>query len=148
MTGHVRKLFRKCHRLHKIAKTSKSIIDIENHKAARREAKHEWRLAQKIYKEKMCLKMEDPNIRIKTYWKLTKASLGQNKTQNIHSLSVNGITYTDDASKAKLLNEFFVSQPSQSSSIFTENETIGNTPQLYIDPKRKHFKNIEITKCK
>ena len=102
------------------------------YKAARREAKHEWRLAQKIYK-KMYLKIEDPNARIKTYWKLTKASLGQNKTQNIPSLIVNGITYTDDASKAKLLNEFFVSQPSQSSSIFTENVTIGNAPQFELN---------------
>ena len=142
MTGHVRKLLRKCHRLHKIAMTSKSEIDIENHKAARREAKHAWRLAQKIYKEKMCLKMEDPNTRIKTYWKLTKASLGQNKIQNIPSLIVNGITYTDDASKAELLNEFFVSQPTQSTSIFTDNETIGNTPQFELNSIPIQKKNI------
>ena len=47
MTGYVRKLFRRCHRLHKIAMKSKLITDIENHRLARREAKHEWRLAQK-----------------------------------------------------------------------------------------------------
>ena len=73
MNGHVQKLFRKCHRLHKIAMKSKSEIDIENHRIARREAKHQWKLAQKVYYEKMNKKMEDPNTRTKTYWKLTKA---------------------------------------------------------------------------
>ena len=86
--------------------------------------------------------MEDPNTRIKTYWKLTKASLGQNKTQNIPSLIVNGITYTDDASKAKLLNEFFVSQSSQSSPIFTENETIDNSPQFELNSISIQKENI------
>ena len=51
--GHVQKLFRKCHRLHKIAMKSKSEIDIENHRIARREAKHQWKLAQKAYYGKM-----------------------------------------------------------------------------------------------
>ena len=56
MTGYVRNLFRKCHRFHKIAMKSNSAIDIENHKTARREAKHKWRLAQRIYHEKLCKK--------------------------------------------------------------------------------------------
>ena len=90
----------------------------------------------------MCTKMDDPNTRTKTYWKLTKASLGQNKTQNIPSLIVNGITYTDDASKAKLLNEFFVSQSSQSSSVSTEDETIGNIPQFELNSISIQKENI------
>ena len=129
MTGYVRKLFRKCHRFHKIAMTSNSAIDIENHKTARREAKHQWRLAQKMYHEKLCKKMEDPTNRTKTYWKLTKATLGQNSIQNIPTLVVNGITYTDDISKANLLNEFFASQSQQTPIAFDDTREVMNDPR-------------------
>ena len=76
--------------------------------------------------------MEDPTNRMKTYWKLTKATLGQNQTQNLPALVVNGITYTDDGCKANLLNDFFASQSAQTSIAFDENrEVMGDSrPQL------------------
>ena len=46
MTGQVRRLFRLCHRLHKIAMKSKQPGDIEKHRAARRIAKCQWKFAQ------------------------------------------------------------------------------------------------------
>ena len=42
--------------------------------------------------------MEDPTNRTKTYWKLTKATQGQNATQNIPALVVNGITVVQTTS--------------------------------------------------
>ena len=147
MNGHVRKLFRKCHCLHKIAMKSKSEIDSDNHRIARREAKHQWKLAQKEYYGKMNKKMEDPNTRTKTYWKLTKASLGQNKIQNIPTLVANGISYTDDASKVKILNEFFASQPTNTTINFDENELNQNIqgPELSFIPIQRE-KILEILK--
>ena len=37
-------------------------------------------------------------------------------------LIVNGITYTDDASKAEVINEYFASQSSNTTSDVDENE--------------------------
>ena len=58
-------LFRKCNRFHKIAMATKSAVDIENHKAARRKAKAEWKSAQKIYYEKIYKKWIILNRKIK-----------------------------------------------------------------------------------
>ena len=110
MTGRVRSLFRKCHRLHKIASKSNSIVDIENHKIARREAKAEWRSAQKSFYEHMYNKIEKAESKSKAYWKMTKSLFGHKKMQSIPSLSRNGVIYTDDINKATILNEYFVSQ--------------------------------------
>ena len=46
----------------------------------------------------------------KVYWKITKSLYGQNKIPNIPTLTLNGTDYTDDESKATILNEYFVSQ--------------------------------------
>ena len=91
--------------------------------------------------------MEDPNTRTKTYWKLTKASLGQNKIQNIPTLVANGISYTDDASKVKILNEFFASQPTNTTINFDENELNQNIqgPELSSIPIQRE-KILEILK--
>ena len=155
MTGRVRQLFRKCNRFHKIAMATKSAIDIENHKAARRHAKAEWKSAQKIYYEKIYKKMENPESKIKTYWKLTKATLGQNKTQSIPMLIVNGISYTDDAIKASALNEFFVSQTTQVADEFVP-EIISiagngspeiNSIQIRNDQILKIMKSLNVNKA-
>ena len=133
MTAHVRKLFRRCHRLHKIAMTTKSDVDIENHKQARRLAKTEWKSAQKIYYEKIHKKMDNPDSKNKMYWKLTKATFGQNKMQSIPMLISNGITYTDDTSKATILNTFFAEQSSLSADEFDQGNDLHilhNSPEL------------------
>ena len=69
--------------------------------------------------------MDNPESKNKAYWKLTKATLGQNKTQSIPMLIVNGITYTDDATNASALNEIFVSQSAQMTDEFVP-EIISN----------------------
>jgi len=43
MTCAVRIIFKKCHRLHGIAKKSPSEIGAENHRNARRAAKYAWK---------------------------------------------------------------------------------------------------------
>ena len=91
--------------------------------------------------------MGDPNTRTKTYWKLTKAALGQNNIQNIPTLVVNGISYTDDASKAEILNEFFASQPANTTINFDESELNQNIqgPKLNSIPIQRE-KFLDFTK--
>ena len=110
MTGKVQGLFRKCHRLHKIATITKLPEDIEKHKTARKEAKHEWNIAKQNYFNKLQNKMSTCENKAKVYWKITKSLYGQSKIQNIPTLTVNGTDYTDDEGKANILNEYFVSQ--------------------------------------
>ena len=83
MTGQVRRLFRQCHRLHKIAMKSKQPEDIEKHRAARRIAKCQWKFAQQNYYDKLYNKMASSDNKTKYYWKLTKSLYGQSKSQTI-----------------------------------------------------------------
>ena len=110
MTGQVRSLFRKCHRLHKIAIRSKLTIDIANHKTARHVAKTEWKKAQKSYYDKLFKKLDTSDSKNKIYWKITKSMYGQNQSHSIPTIFDNGVAYTDDISKAEIFNNFFVSQ--------------------------------------
>ena len=110
MTGRIRYLFRKCNRLHKIASKSKLPQDIEKHRTARKEAKYEWKIAKQNYYNRLYNKMSTSENKNKVYWKITKSLYGQNKIPNIPTLTLNGTDYTDEESKATILNEYFVSQ--------------------------------------
>ena len=96
MTGQVRSLFRKCHRLHKIAIRSKLTIDIANHKMARHVAKTEWKKAQKSYYDKLFKKLDTSDSKSKIYWKITKSMYGQNQSHSIPTIFDNGVAYTDE----------------------------------------------------
>ena len=142
MTGRIRRLFRQCHRLHKIATKSKLPLDIEKHRAARRIAKNEWKIAKQNYYDKLYDKMSTSDNKNKYYWKLTKSLYGQNKSHSIPTLSVDGVDYTDDESKTRLLNEYFISQTLNSSidSIQLSNNVTSETQgpvlsDVAIDPK-------------
>ena len=110
MTCLVRSLFRKCHRLHKIAIRTKNAGDIENHRNARREAKAAWKQAQIIYYEKLNKQMENPDTSKKSYWKIIKSLQGQTKTTSIPEIVENGKSYRDVKDIVKILNNYFVAQ--------------------------------------
>jgi hypothetical protein len=110
MTCLVRRLFRKCHRLHKIAIRSKSAGDLENHRNARREAKIAWKQAQKIYYEKLNKKLENPDTSKKSYWKIIKSLQGQTKITSIPEIVENGKSYRDVKDIVTILNNYFVAQ--------------------------------------
>ena len=75
---------------------------------------------KKYTMEEIHKKMENPDSKNKMYWKLTKATFGQNKMQSISMLIANGITHTDDTSKATILNNFFAEQSSLSADEFDQ----------------------------
>ena len=110
MTCLVRSLFRKCHRLHKIALRTKNAGDIENHRNARREAKAAWKQAQIIYYEKLNKQMENPDTSKKSYWKIIKSLQGQTRTTSIPEIVENGKSYRDVKDIVKILNNYFVAQ--------------------------------------
>jgi len=112
MTGTVRSLFRKTHRLHHIAKTTKLPDDIENHRKTRAMAKKMWRRAQKEHFIKINSdKFSTGNgSEIKGYWKTIK-SIYTGKNKNRIPTLFDGIAHYDSAlSKANLLNKFFALQ--------------------------------------
>ena len=110
MTCLVRSLFRKCHRLHKIAMQTKNAADLEKHRTARREAKAALKQAQRIYYEKLNKQMENPETRKKSYWKMIKSFQGQTKTTSIPEIVENGKSYRDVKDIVTILNNYFVAQ--------------------------------------
>ena len=109
MTSEVRRLFRRCNRLHKISQRTKNVYDIENHRAARKIAKRSWKLAKNLYLNKLYNRMENPETRNKTFWKLMK-TLSANKIISIPTLIENEIKYETNLEKCEALNEYFVAQ--------------------------------------
>ena len=73
--------------------------------------------------------------------------IGSKYNSNIPTLVVNGICYTEDASKAKILNEFFASQPTNTTTNFDEIELNQNIqgPELNSIPIQRK-KILEILK--
>jgi len=80
MNSIVRGLFRKTHRLHRIARETKLPIDQENHRLARSLAKKTWRKAQKYYYYvKLNSSVSSVGSEIRNYWKTIKSIYGGSK---------------------------------------------------------------------
>ena len=60
--------------------------------------------------------MASSDNKTKYYWKLTKSLYGQSKSQTIPTLTADGIDSNDDVDKARVLNEYFISQTRNSST--------------------------------
>ena len=80
MTDAIKRLFKKANRLHKRASRTRSQIDIDKHRVARRIAKAAWKKSQFNYYYEINMKLQDPKTSPKCYWKLIKQELGRNKT--------------------------------------------------------------------
>jgi len=103
--------FNKTHRLLRRARQTKSLVDIENHRFARRAAKNAWYKAQNKFHKKLYKKTLGTGGRAKAYWKIFKLNFKENTVQNVPTLiDENGTAYTSDASKATVLNKYFGSK--------------------------------------
>ena len=105
----MRRLYRKCHILHKRKNITKKQSDIEKYQTARHQAKTAFRTSRNNYYEDLNAKIENPETTCKTFWKLLKSIMNQNNT-GIPTLNVNGNQVYDDKGKADALNDFFASQ--------------------------------------
>ena len=109
MNTYVKKLFRKCHRYHRIAQRTKNQVDIENHRVARKAAKAAWKHAKDEHVKRLYSKMTNPVQCQKNYWKFMKTIVGV-KQMSIPTLICDGLNYTSSVDKCELLNSFFVDQ--------------------------------------
>ena len=113
MTSKVRSLFRKCHRYHKIAQRTKNLVDIENHRIARKSAKKAWREAKLNYDIKMRAKVNDVYYSDKYYWKFMNSVMGGRvlSIPVLNSVSDGQfISVTNDLDKCEAFNDYFASQ--------------------------------------
>ena len=76
--SHTRKLFKECHRLHKIKNKTGHPIDIERYKDKRREAKTALKLSKQQYYDNHSTKIVSPDTNSKTFLKLVKSVVGEN----------------------------------------------------------------------
>ena len=110
MTKYVRKLFNRSHTLCRRASQTGNNTDKIKFCLARRKAKKAWFEARQKNSAKLYAKATGPGGRSKAFWKILKQNFGNNKNQSIPTL-VDGLnSYTSDASKACILNAYFVEQ--------------------------------------
>ena len=108
MTEAIKRLFKKANRLHKRASRTRSQIDIDKHRAARRKAKSAWKKSQFNFYYEINMKLLDPNTSPKCYWKLIKQEMGRNKTSAIPVIIHEGRPITNDSMKCEVFNRYFV----------------------------------------
>ena len=130
MTAEVRRLYRICHRCHKIAQRTKDPIDIDKHREARRRAKAAWKKAKNDYFSKIKVGMTNPEYYQKNYWKLMKSVMG-NSFMSIPALIDNDVCYTKDSEKYEALNNYFVSQAVLD---FSSEPNLPEVHELTMDP--------------
>jgi len=110
MTGHVRKLFKNCHRAHKIALINNTPESKENRRVARRVAKNAWRLTKNHYYAQLRCKLACPGNQTKRHFKLLKSICGNKIISNIPTLKNEHDLAESTLDKATFLNDFFVKQ--------------------------------------
>jgi len=110
MTHYVRTLFKRSHMLCRRAKRTKSNADNIKFCLARKKAKKAWHAAKEKQNAKIYAKAMGPGGRSKAYWKILKQNFGNKNNQSIPTLIDGTHTYISDASKAELLNTYFVEQ--------------------------------------
>ena len=105
MTLTVRKLFNKCHRLHRVAQKTGKPEDILKHKIARKNAKKSWKRAKSNYFEKL----SRGGSKIKAHWKIIKCVTGR-QNPRIPVIVDGDIFYSSDLEKCNIFNEYFAEQ--------------------------------------
>ena len=109
MCNEVRYLIRKRDRCFKRFKRNLSAQDQSNFYIARREANRAKRNAKKRFQPKTVDSLSDPNLDVKSFWKISKCILGDKSERMIPLLLENNILVPDDTNKAEIFNNHFAS---------------------------------------
>ena len=109
MCNEVRYFFRRRDRCFKRYKRTLSAQDKFYFYIARREANTAERNGIKRYNEKTINSFNDPNLKAKTFWKLSKKILGDESENSIPPLRENNTLVPDDTDKANIYNDYFTS---------------------------------------
>ena len=110
MTHKVKQLFKTARRLHKRAQRTQNPHDTERHRQARQTAKQEWKQAQDKYYANIENKLHNSLNDSRTYWKIVKHTIGNNRTENIPCIIDADAIATTDTEKTEILNNYFASQ--------------------------------------
>ena len=110
INGSIRKLMRKRNRLYKKYKQNKTIVRYESFKKARNDVTTQLRKSKKDYFKSLADKLKTSNVSSSDYWRTLKSFIKPSTTTTIPPIFDNGSHISDSDAKAKLLNDFFVSQ--------------------------------------
>ena len=106
----IRKLMRKRNRLYKKYKLNKTAERYEAFKKLRNDVTAHLRKSKKEYFESLACKLKSSSLSSSDYWKTLKSFIKLSTDTSIPPIFHNGSYVSDNDHKAKLLNEFFVSQ--------------------------------------
>ena len=112
INGTIRKLMRKRNRLYKKYKRNKTVENYESFKDIRNNVTSSLRKSKKEYFKSLADKLKSSSLATSDYWKTLKSFIKPSVDTSIPPIIHNGSYISDSSDKAKLLNDFFVSQTS------------------------------------
>ena len=119
INGTIRKLMRKRNRLYKKYKRNKTVENYESFKDIRNNVTSSLRKSKKEYFKSLADKLKSASLATSDYWKTLKSFIKPSVNTSIPPICHNGSYISDSSDKAKLLNDFFVSQTSLDDSTAT-----------------------------
>ena len=119
INGTIRKLMRKRNRLYKKYKRNKTVENYESFKDIRNNVTSSLRKSKKEYFKSLADKLKSASLATSDYWKTLKSFIKPSVNTSIPPICYNGSYISDSSDKAKLLNDFFVSQTSLDDSTAT-----------------------------
>ena len=103
---------RKRNRLYKKYKRNKTVENYESFKDIRNNVTSSLRKSKKEYFKSLADKLKSASLATSDYWKTLKSFIKPSVNTSIPPIFHNGSYISDCSDKAKLLNDFFVSQTS------------------------------------
>ena len=110
---------RKRNRLYKKYKRNKTVENYESFKDIRNNVNSSLRKSKKEYFKSLADKLKSSSLATSDYWKTLKSFIKPSIDTSIPPIFHNGSYISDSSDKAKLLNDFFVSQTSLDDSTAT-----------------------------
>ena len=110
INGTIRKLMRKRNRLYRKYKRNKTVENYESFKDIRNNVTSSLRKSKKEYFKSLADKLKSSSLATSDYWKTLKSFIKPSVDASIPPIFHNGSYISDSSDKAKLLNDFFVSQ--------------------------------------
>ena len=114
---------RKRNRLYKKYKRNKTVENYESFKDIRNNVTSSLRKSKKEYFKSLADKLKSASLATSDYWKTLKSFIKPSVNTSIPPICHNGSYISDSSDKAKLLNDFFVSQTSLDDSTATLSNT-------------------------
>lgn len=110
LTNDAKKLIRKRKRLYKKFKRTNNITDFESYKRVRNNTTAEIRKLKQQQIDKLAAKLINNDIGPRDWWKTLKQFIKPDQSSSVPPLYKDDTVYTEEADKARLMNDFFVGQ--------------------------------------